>query len=340
MAPPQPRTVRAGRLRTALVTLAVTAGMVLSVGSAAHASPVSPTDNTSAADLENQINQKWSTLEPTIENYDAVSEKLAAQQAQADKLQAKIQPLALQVSTAQARIGAMAAQIYEAGPNNVLNALLASESDSDMLNLLGTVEQMALNRQAQLAATAALVAKYQAQKKPIDALIASLAQQRAALAATKNTINAQITQLDALRIKLWGSTQDPAPTRPVACPQRYYGDPGSRAAAAACSKIGKRYVWDTAGPNTFDCSGLTMWSWAQVGVSLPHNAYAQKHSMPSVSGFNNLRPGDLIFYYRGVSHVTIYVGNGWVVSAPTSGDVVRMKRWDSSPVVGYGRPNG
>jgi cell wall-associated NlpC family hydrolase len=284
------------------VTLAVTAGMVLSVGSAAHASPVTPTDNTSAADLENQINQKWNALEPTIENYDAVSEKLAAKQAQADKLQAKIEPLALQVTTAQARIGAMAAQLYEAGPNNVLNALLASDKDTDLLNLLGTVEQMAINRQAQLAATTKLVDQYKAQKKPIDALIASLAQQRAALAATKNKINAQITQLDALRIKLWGSTQEPGSTRPVACPQKYNGDPGSRAAAAACSKIGKRYVWGSGGPNTFDCSGLTMWSWAQVGVSLPHNAYQQKHSMPSVKGYASLRPGDLIFYYSGISH--------------------------------------
>jgi cell wall-associated NlpC family hydrolase len=280
----------------------------------------------------------WNNLEPTIENYDAVSAKLAAQQAQADKLEAKIEPLALQVTTAQARIGAMAAQLYEAGPNSMLNALLNAGQDSRVLDLLGTLEQMAANRQAQLASTANLVARYQAQKAPIDQLIASLAQQRAQLAATKNTINAQIAQLDALRIKRWGSTVEPGATRPVACPQRYYGDPGSRAAAAACGRIGKPYVWDAAGPNTFDCSGLTMWSWAQVGVSLPHNAYQQKQSMPSVSNFASLRPGDLVFYYRGVSHVTIYVGNGWVVSAPTSGDVVRMKRWDSSPVVGFGRP--
>ena len=62
--------------------------------------------------------------------------------------------------------------------------------------------------------------------------------------------------------------------------------------------------------------------------------------MPAVNGYSNLRPGDLVFYYPGITHVTIYVGNGWVVSAPTTGDVVRMKRYNDITPNGYGRPNG
>ena len=113
--------------------------------------------------------------------------------------------------------------------------------------------------------------------------------------------------------------------------------PARKAAKFACKQIGKSYVWAASGPSHYDCSGLTMASWASVGVSLPHNAYQQKHSMPSVS-FSNLRPGDLIFYYATVHHVAIYVGNGWMVNAPQTGDVVRMAKYNAFPVVGYGRP--
>jgi cell wall-associated NlpC family hydrolase len=125
--------------------------------------------------------------------------------------------------------------------------------------------------------------------------------------------------------------------KPEACPQVYNGDAGSRAALWACNQIGKPYVFGSAGPNSFDCSGLTMQAWASVGVSLPHNAYQQKHSMRSVS-YSDLQPGDLVFYFASISHVTIYVGNGWVVSAPSTGDRVRMKRYNEITPVGYGRP--
>ena len=134
-----------------------------------------------------------------------------------------------------------------------------------------------------------------------------------------------------------GKTVAPGPLRLAACPAVYTGDPGSRAAQWACNQIGKSYVFGADGPNTFDCSGLTMRAWGSVGVSLPHNAYQQKHSIAAVS-FQNLKPGDLVFYFAGISHVTIYVGKGYVVSAPQTGDVVRMKRYNEITPVGYGRP--
>ena len=80
-----------------------------------------------------------------------------------------------------------------------------------------------------------------------------------------------------------------------------------------------------------------MAAWKSVGVTLPHNAYAQAHTITSISA-SQLRPGDLVFYYHPIDHVTIYVGGGWVVSAPQTGDVVRMKPYNSTTPVAYGRP--
>lgn len=88
---------------------------------------------------------------------------------------------------------------------------------------------------------------------------------------------------------------------------------GNAAAALALSKVGLPYVYGAAGPDAFDCSGLTSWAWAQQGISIPRASYEQAN-YPEVS-LDQLQPGDLVTYYSPVSHVAIYVGGGLVVSA-------------------------
>jgi len=96
------------------------------------------------------------------------------------------------------------------------------------------------------------------------------------------------------------------------------------AANFALDQIGKPYVFATAGPGTYDCSGLTMASWAAAGVSLPHSSEEQFGYGSPVS-VNALRPGDLLFYYGPPpGHVTIYVGMGEMVSAPEPGEDVKL----------------
>ena len=105
----------------------------------------------------------------------------------------------------------------------------------------------------------------------------------------------------------------------------------------ACKEIGKPYVFGAAGPSTYDCSGLTLAAWKSVGVYMPHNAYEQMQSMPRISRAN-IHIGDLVFYYSDVHHVGIYVGDGHVVVEPQSGDRVRMRDIDRSPIHSIGRP--
>ena len=93
----------------------------------------------------------------------------------------------------------------------------------------------------------------------------------------------------------------------------------------ALAQRGDPYVWGGDGPSSFDCSGLTQYSWGKAGVYLPHSSRMQSVTGSYVSK-SSLRAGDLVFFYSPVSHVGIYVGAGYIVHAPGSGDVVRMAK--------------
>jgi peptidoglycan DL-endopeptidase CwlO len=93
---------------------------------------------------------------------------------------------------------------------------------------------------------------------------------------------------------------------------------------AADSRQGLPYVWGAAGPASFDCSGLVQWSFAQAGVAMPRVAADQARTGPAVP-VSQLEPGDLLFYHTDptapgyISHVAIYLGNGWMIQAPQPG---------------------
>ena len=110
-----------------------------------------------------------------------------------------------------------------------------------------------------------------------------------------------------------------------------------QAVDAALSQVGKPYQWGAAGPDSYDCSGLTMWAWASAGVALPHNSGAQYSATPRVAQ-SDIVPGDLLFYGSPIHHVAMYIGNGQMVEAPYSGQVVRVVSSSRSDFVGAGRP--
>jgi cell wall-associated NlpC family hydrolase len=108
------------------------------------------------------------------------------------------------------------------------------------------------------------------------------------------------------------------------------------ALATALAQLGKPYVWGAAGPSAFDCSGLTSFAFKQAGVSIPRTAAAQSAVGTPVSKAN-LQPGDLVFFYQPISHVAMYIGNGQVVHASTSGQPVKISPLSSMPFSGARR---
>jgi cell wall-associated NlpC family hydrolase len=109
------------------------------------------------------------------------------------------------------------------------------------------------------------------------------------------------------------------------------------AVAAAQSQLGKPYQYAGAGPDTFDCSGLTMWAWGQAGVSLPHSAAAQYNAITHIA-LSDLQPGDLVFFGSDIHHEGMYVGDGQMIEAPHTGANVRYASIYRSDLVGAGRP--
>ena len=135
-----------------------------------------------------------------------------------------------------------------------------------------------------------------------------------------------------------GGTQAPQPVAPpaaaTAAPSSHYGG----VVGIAMQYLGTPYVWGGASPGGFDCSGLVMYVYSQVGVSLPHSSYAQYGAGVPVS-MSDLQPGDLVFF-DGLGHVGIYVGGGNFIHAPHTGDVVKISSlsgWYASSFVGARR---
>ena len=143
--------------------------------------------------------------------------------------------------------------------------------------------------------------------------------QAAAQAAAASVIKRAQQQSDAATSSNPAVTVDP--TDAVTGDQQ-----GLAAVHAAESQIGVPYVWSASSPGYgFDCSGLTMWSWGQAGVSLPHSADDQYYSIEHIP-FSELQPGDLIFYAAGgyIYHVVMYIGNGQVIQAIQTGTTISI----------------
>ena len=229
-----------------------------------------------------------------------------------------------------------------------------------------TTEQNALHEQQIQSAAArdtiagaknqasALVAKEQAAKSGVDATVQKLvAQQQAAAAAAANAAataafnaklaasqSAQKAANQATPPQQSGGagttvTTTPSPVSTVPPPPLAAGVAG--AIQAAEGEVGVPYLWGGASPSTgFDCSGLIMWAYAQVGISLPHYSGAQYNATVHIP-LSEIQPGDLIFEGpQGSEHEAMYVGGGQMIEAPHAGAFVRIVgvRTDSSTVIG------
>ncbi|QBJ94898.1 NlpC/P60 family protein [Rhodococcus sp. ABRD24] len=127
----------------------------------------------------------------------------------------------------------------------------------------------------------------------------------------------------------------PAPGAPAPAPLAPVVTAGEKAVKAAESKLGAPYVYGSAGPDSFDCSGLVQWAYKQAGLNLPRTSYDQAAAGVAVPQ-SDLRLGDVISFYGG-SHSGIYAGNGNVIHASTAGQPVKLAPVSSMPFDGARR---
>lgn len=298
-----------------------------------------PVQAQTPAEIEAQIDEAWRELEPVIEEHNAVRGDLKAKQQAAAELATKIEPLELKVGVARAEIAGLAAYSFKGGNMSTLRALLTTGSPLEFANQLAVLDQFAKSRGAKISKVLETKSAYEAEKAELDGLVAELAELEKTLAERATKIDAEIDRLQELRQEAYGDGGGVGELAPAACPATYPGGAAGTAVTFACEQIGKPYGWGQSGPNAYDCSGLTSVAWAQAGVSLPHNSAAQRDAIPYVDR-SDLRVGDLVFYYSGISHVGMYVGGGWIVHASQAGVPIKMSPMDQSPIHSYGRPPG
>ncbi len=158
--------------------------------------------------------------------------------------------------------------------------------------------------------------------------------QMAVVAQQRLQFSHRVSQQQAQDTVIGASAIAPQADTVVAPPSGFSG-----AVGVAMGQIGKPYVWAAAGPDSFDCSGLIVYSFAAVGKSLPHSTYAL-YSLGVPVSRDQLQPGDLVFF-DGLGHAGIYIGGDQFVHAPHSGDVVKISSlnegWYASTYVGARR---
>ena len=344
------------RLAPALVI--ALAALLAAVGPAA-ADPSISSKQSEARQVLAQINRLDISLEHAVQAYDTANVKLAGIERDQKRARFELRVAKGNLSRAQAALSARLVAIYTSeAQSSALEVLLGSKSLDDLLNRIDAVNRVSsqdaetmrqvrvfkhdvLQRQADLrrahAAQAKVVAERAAAKASIQGqlarrqtLLSSIRSEIAHLQAQERARQAQLAAQARARIPAQTSAAASAAAQnplgvgastpegaSVAPPSRYAGVVG-----IAMRYLGTPYVWGGASPSGFDCSGFTMYVYAQVGVSLPHSSYAQ-YGMGVPVSQSDLQPGDLVFFY-GLGHVGIYIGGGNYIHAPHTGDVVKI----------------
>ena len=322
--------------RRAVLAFAAVVGVLFSAVPAQAA----PSTSAEAAEL---VAARGHELEAVTEQFNEAREALTAQHAAAEAAAAQFEQAQAALVAAQQHVRGIARSAYTGESMGSFRALMTSESADEFVDRVATLQMVAGHQNEILgrAADASVVAA-QAQATAQEAAAQAQAQYDA-VAAQQADLEAQIAEYQAVYDRLSVEEQQAAAaighgdrasrgerSEPVAAtgPIVANSQAAQVAVDTAMAQRGKPYVWAADGPDSFDCSGLTMYAYAAAGISLPHSSRMQAGMGQSVSR-DQLQPGDLVFFYSPVSHVGIYIGNGQMVHAPTSGDVVKVAGIDS-----------
>lgn len=297
-----------------------------------------PPAPTNAADAQAQLDQVQREAEALTEQWHAAQDTLLTRQQDITRTQAAVGPATALADAARAdeesyrkQVDVLTMATFEGGNLDQLDALLAAHSPQDYLDQMSALETISSDYRdvigvlsgkvgdADRAQAGAASAVSRAQ-----AAVAQATRAEQDLAARQRAADVRIDQAEGL-LRALSPAQRRARGGPIIEAPVISGTGiGVAALRAATLQLGKPYVWGAEGPGSFDCSGLTSWAFSHAGLTLPRSS-SQQALVGTPIAWNDLRPGDLVFYYRPVSHVGIYAGDGVFIDAPESGDVVRYQ---------------
>jgi cell wall-associated NlpC family hydrolase len=311
--------------KTVITGILLAAGLTLPVEHAG-AKPAPGIDT-----LRQQADQLNTQLEQLTEQYDGLRVRLQQAQRAAEVAKATSTRETKALKSIQQRVGRLAALRYMHGGTDEAPALFAAPDPQALLDQAATLHYFTQQDDTQVRqlTQAIQTAEHAWQNAQVHATQA--AELKTQLKQKKSTIQ---KTLDKVRKPLLKDAVERA-GRGESVPVIPGGSTKAIGAVrAALSQLGVPYVWGGATPGGgFDCSGLTMWAYRQVGVNLPHYGGDQWNAGVHVSR-SQLQPGDLVFFYSDIHHMGMYLGDGKFVHAPHTGDRVRVADLATRPFAG------
>lgn len=351
-----------------LRSLSVAGAVALAVGVSSTASeavpgPPAPPAPTTSAQAMTQLRAFNEQFEKVTEQYNDARVLLGRRTAESRAATAKAAAATKAVSGYRDRVKRLVKSESRSDPFGTFGAMLSSESPGEFAAQASIIDVVASRRAAVLtdaARASAAAAKAESEARAATAAAAKLTRD---LAAKRADLTRRAAQSKALYSRLSAAerraflaaqphteeraTRAETRSAPSTAPAPPRADPppanvpvsgrAGVAVATARAQLGDPYVWAASGPGSFDCSGLTMYSWAAAGVSLPHSSSMQFSSGTHVSR-SQLQPGDLVFFGSPIHHVGIYVGGGQMIHAPQAGDVVKYASISIMNYAGATRP--
>ncbi|MFE5656373.1 NlpC/P60 family protein [Streptomyces sp. NPDC056517] len=343
-----------------------TAETAASQDPAGPVTPVTPTDPTddaaalpppggdSVTALLTRMRTLYQQAEEATERFNAAEEALKLQTADTKRVTARLTAARTALAQGRAAAGRIARDQYRGGSefSSYLRLLFAPDPQSALdqghlmarasrdrasavprlekaerqAGSLASASRKALDRQQTLAATQRTRRdEVRARLTEVEKLLASLSPEQLARLTELERVQTAGAQRELLDSGVLGGRRSPSGA-------------GAEALRFAVGQIGKPYEWGAEGPETYDCSGLTQQAWAAAGLEVPRTSQEQWATLPRVP-LAELRPGDLVVYFPGATHVAVYLGEGLVVQAPRPGGKVKVSPIAANPLLGAVRPD-
>ncbi|MET8676484.1 NlpC/P60 family protein [Streptomyces sp. NPDC004647] len=305
----------------------------VATAAALSATPAGADPQDTAADVKLKVDRLYEQAEKSTEKFHAADERRDRLRKQVDQVQNRVARGQERVNRMRDGLATLAGAQYRSGGLEPALTLMLSEDPEAYLERASTLDRIGSRQTDRLLALQKAQRSLRQQREEAAVKLADLERSRAEVVRQKRAVEHRLATARRLLNSL-SREQREAYDRASRTGDRSdawfagpedLGPSSSRAAAAVAAArraVGSPYVWGKAGPDGFDCSGLTQWSYAQAGVAIPRTSQAQRNAGRQVP-LGQARPGDLVTYRGDASHVGMYVGNGQVVHAPYPGAQVR-----------------
>ncbi|NBM16363.1 NlpC/P60 family protein [Streptomyces sp. GC420] len=324
------------RARVTVLTATAAAAVALT-SQAAQAEP-----KLSKNEVKAKVDKLYEEAEKATEKYNGAKEKQEKLEKQVDDLQDKVAREQEELNALRDTLGSVASAQYRSGSIDPSVQLFLSADPDDYLDKASTLDQLSTKQADALREIQAKQRTLTQQRQEATQKLDDLADTRTELGKKKKEVQGKLAEAQKLlntltakeKAELAAAEQERATRATERVELGNTGTASGRAAAAfsaAQSKIGSPYVYGASGPNTFDCSGLTSWAFAQAGVSIPRTSQAQANAGTRIYSQSDLKVGDLVIFYGDLHHVGFYAGNGQVLHAPRTGTVVRYESINNMP---------